>query len=97
MITSSNNSSHILKKDVSDIFEQIKKKAEDLSTSEGSMFLLQNLSNPTNLTNPQIISLRRPGVPENSDESKNKSKIIKSRNNIRRFKKVKSEISELHD
>ena len=97
MITSSNNSSHILKKDVSDIFEQIKKKAEDLSTSEGSMLLLQNLSNPTNLTNPQIISLRRPGVADNSDESKNKSKINKSRNTVRRFKKVKSEISELHD
>ena len=95
MITSSNNSSHILKKNVSDIFEQIKKKAEDLSTSEGSIPLFQNLANPTNLTNPQIISLRKVGVSE-SEESKNKS-IIKPINKIHHLKRVKSEISELHD
>ena len=96
MITSSNNSSHVLKKNVSDIFEQIKKKAEDLSTSEGSIPFFQNLSNPTNLTNPQIISLRKVGVAENSDDSKNKSNFIKTRN-IRNVKKAKNEISELHD
>ena len=97
MITSSNNSSHILKRDVSDIYEQIKKKAEDLSTSEGSIPLFQNLSNPTNLTNPQIISLRKyPSYADNLDDSRNKSKIIKTRN-IRQLKRVKSEISELHD
>ena len=96
MITSSNNSSNILKRDASDIFEQIKKKAEDLSTSEGSIPLFQNLSNPTNLTNPQIISLRKhPAYVENLDDSKNKSKT-KTRN-IRLIKRVKSEISELHD
>ena len=102
MITSSDNSSHIIKRDVSDIFEQIKKKAEDLSTSEGSIPLFQNLSNPTNLTNPQIISLRKFGYVENTDDSKNKSTINKSkdkksRNKINRLKRVKSEISELHD
>ena len=39
-----------------DILEQIKKKSEEISTSEASIKLLQNLSNPTNLTNPQIIN-----------------------------------------
>ena len=97
MITSSNNSSHILKNNASDIFEQIKKKAEDLSTSEGSIPLFQNLSNPTNLTNPQIITLRKVATFENTEDSKNKSKINKSRNKIPIMKKVKSEISELHD
>ena len=97
MITSSNNSSHVLKNNVSDIFEQIKKKAEDLSTSEGSIPLFQNLNNPTNLTNPQIISLRKAYKYENSEDSKNKSKLNKSRNKIHSMKRVKSEISELHD
>ena len=96
MITSSNNSSHVLKKNVSDIFEQIKKKAEDLSTSDGSIPFFQNLSNPTNLTNPQIISLRKVGITDSADDSKNKSNFIKSRN-IRNVKKTKNEISELHD
>ena len=98
MITTSNNSSHILKKDVSDIFEQIKKKAEDISTSEGSFHLFQNLSNPTNLTNPQIVSFRRiPRIDKgNQDDSKNKTKN-KSRNEIPKLKRVKSEMSELHD
>ena len=37
-----------------EIFEQIKKQTDEMSTSEGSIYLLKNLSNPTNLTNPQI-------------------------------------------
>ena len=37
-----------------EIFEQIKKQTDEMSTSEGSNYLLKNLSNPTNLTNPQI-------------------------------------------
>ena len=37
-----------------EILEQIKKRTEEMSTSEASMRLLLNLSNPTNLTNPQI-------------------------------------------
>ena len=41
---------------IPDILEQIKKKSEEISTSDASIKLLQNLSNPTNLTNPQIIS-----------------------------------------
>lgn len=97
MITSSDNSSHILKKDVSDIFEQIKKKKEDLSTSDGSIPLFQNLSNPTNLTNPQIIGLKRGGYMENSEETKDKSRNLKPKNRLNRLRRVKSEISELHD
>ena len=41
---------------IPDVLEQIKKKSEELSTSDASIKLLQNLTNPTNLTNPQIIS-----------------------------------------
>lgn len=37
-----------------EILEQIKKQTDEMSTSEGSIYLLKNLSNPTNLTNPQI-------------------------------------------
>ena len=41
---------------ISDVLEQIKKKSEEFSTSDASIKLFQNLSNPTNLTNPQIIT-----------------------------------------
>ena len=59
-----------------DIIEQIKKKSEELSTSEASIKLLQNLSNPTNLTNPQIInSLSR----RNKDRNKFILPSLKSR------------------
>ena len=57
-MTSIQNNSNILIKEPSSIFEQIRKKAEDISTSEGSYGFLHNLSNPTNLTNPQIIAAR---------------------------------------
>ena len=64
-----------------EIFEQIKRQADELSTSEGSIQLFKNLSNPTNLTNPQIIGLRR----ANEDYSK-----IPSPSNILKEKKNKS-------
>ena len=41
---------------IPDVLEQIKKKSEEFSTSDASIKLFQNLSNPTNLTNPQIIT-----------------------------------------
>ena len=44
--------------EITDILDQIKKKSEELSTSDASLKLYQNLSNPTNLTNPQIITSR---------------------------------------
>ena len=52
-IESNENSSSMI---VPDVLDQIKKRTEELSTSEASMKLLQNLSNPTNLTNPLIIN-----------------------------------------
>ena len=39
-----------------DVLEQIKKKSEEIPTSEASIKLFKSLSNPTNLTNPQIIN-----------------------------------------
>ena len=39
-----------------DVLEQTKKKSEEISSSEASIRLFKNLSNPTNLTNPQIIN-----------------------------------------
>ena len=86
LISNSENSSI-----VPDILEQIKKKSEEISTSEASTKLLQNLSNPTNLTNPQIInSLNRNGkLPSIS-----KNKLTFSNDYIRNFpKKSKSELS----
>ena len=74
-----------------DILEQIKKKSEEISTSDASTKLLQNLSNPTNLTNPQIInSLNR------NDKLPliKKNKLTFSNDYIRNFpKKSKSELS----
>jgi len=74
-----------------DILEQIKKKSEEISTSDASTKLLQNLSNPTNLTNPQIInSLNR------NDKLPliKKNKLTFSKDYIRNFpKKSKSELS----
>ena len=82
-MSSSDNNSNIFRKDVSDVFDQLRKRAEDISTSEGSNRILQNLSNPTNLTNPQIISMRR---------NYNNSYYYKSIENskVNRFIKVKS-------
>ena len=51
-LNSNRNNSSI----IPDILEQIKKKSEEISTSDASLKFLQNLSNPTNLTNPQIIT-----------------------------------------
>ena len=52
-----------------DIFEQIKKQSEDLSTSEASITLLKNLSNPTNLTNPQIIGPKKIKIDKNRENN----------------------------
>ena len=48
--------------DTVDIIQQIKKQAEEISTSEGSFNLFSNLSNPTNLTNPQIIGIHKTAI-----------------------------------
>ena len=81
-----------------EIYEQIKKQADELSTSEGSIQLFKNLSNPTNLTNPQIVGVRKVNIIDNtkipslsnmSKENSNKSKIkpyykAKSHRNLRK-------------
>ena len=64
-----------------DIYEQIKKQAEELSTSDGSIQFLKNLSNPTNLTNPQIIGIKR-----NIDKTKDIQNIKNSKDNLKNKK-----------
>ena len=86
LISNSENSSVM-----PDILEQIKKKSEEISTSDASTKLLQNLSNPTNLTNPQIINSfnRNDKLP-----SLKKNKLTFSNDYIYNFpKKLKSELS----
>ena len=98
------NTSKILRKDASDILDQIRKRAEDISTSEGSNFIFYNLSNPTNLTNPQIITIRK-NVPflqseiiKNSDRHFKKRK---TRNILKPYRRRKdmddNSITNLHD
>ena len=98
------NNSNILRKNASDILDQIRKRAEDISTSEGSNFIFHNLSNPTNLTNPQIISLRNNDQLMQSEATKISNKNFKKRRtrNIprpyKRMKEVDDEtIINLHD
>ena len=80
--------SNILAKEASGIFEQIRKKAEDISTSEGSYGFFYNLSNPTNLTNPQIVAVRT--VDSNLYNSDAKQNNIlykfKAKNKSRQYK-----------
>ena len=45
--------------DTIEILRQIKKQRDEISTSEGSVPFLRSLSNPTNLTNPQIIATQK--------------------------------------
>ena len=68
-----------------DIFEQIKKQSEDLSTSEASITLLKNLSNPTNLTKPQIIGPKKIKIDKNRKNKIFVKKIkISDNENIRK-------------
>ena len=65
------------------VLEQIKKRTEEISTSEASIKFLSNLSNPTNLTNPLIInSLSK----RNQEEKKFKLPSLKSRRVIMKIK-----------
>ena len=98
------NTSNILRKDASDILSQIRKRAEDISTSEGSNFIFYNLSNPTNLTNPQIITIRKNDNFLPSEIAKNSNRHFKKRKtrNIsipyrRRKEMDDNSISNLHD
>ena len=103
-MSTSNNNSNILRKDVSEMIDQIRKKAEDISTSEGSNRLFYNLSNPTNLTNPQIITLRKNDYLGNSEITKNSNTIytnVRTRNLAQRYRREKdideNTYSELHE
>ena len=91
---------------ISDIFEQIRKKSEEIPSSESSIKLLKNLSNPTNLTNPQII-MDSKHFEQKLETRKNNNKNVKilrkiklknkliyrSQNSSKYFPKIKSEIS----
>ena len=69
-----------------DIYEQIKKQTEELSTSDGSIQFLKNLSNPTNLTNPQIIGLKRNiNKPKDIHIIKNSKDNIKNKNHFHKI------------
>ena len=89
---------------IPDILEQIKKKSEEISTSDASIKLLQNLSNPTNLTNPQIITSlshnkNNISIRKNIDvlPSIKHEKLIFSNDNIKKFpRKSKSDIMSIN-
>ena len=66
---------------ITDIFEQIRKKSEEMPSSESSIKLLHNLSNPTNLTNPQIIM--------NSKHFEEKIESRKIAKNVQILKKIR--------
>lgn len=85
-----------------DVFEQIKKKSEEISTSEASIKILHSLSNPTNLTNPLIINSfnynkKSIGQKKNMNyalPSFNQKRLFFNNNNnrIQNLKKSKSQI-----
>ena len=101
-IENSSSSIYEVETKISDVFEQIKKKSEEMPSSQSSVKLFNNLSNPTNLTNPQII-MDSKQFEQKLEERKNskfvrkiklKNNIINSINNSSKyFPKSNSEIS----
>ena len=101
-IENSSSSIYEVETKISDVFEQIKKKSEEMPSSQSSVKLFNNLSNPTNLTNPQII-MDSKQFEQKLEERKNskfvrkiklKNNIINSVNNSSKyFPKSNSEIS----
>ena len=89
------NKSNELTSDAVEILKQIKKKADEISTSEGSIPILKNLTNPTNLTNPQIIGTQKSFIESTQPQSSYKKKIplLKKRN----IYKVKSQTDVLRN
>ena len=79
-------STYNLNTDTIEILQQIKKQAEEISTSEGSFPLLKNLSNPTNLTNPQIIGSQKLAITPTFRKKEltkiKKRNIHKSKSNV---------------
>ena len=74
-----------------EILRQIKRRADEISISEGSFQFLRSLSNPTNLTNPQIIGSQKTTLATTLTPKYKKKEItrIKKRNIF----KVKSNIN----
>ena len=77
-----------------DLFKQIKKKSEVITTTGNtSIKLIQNLSNPTNLTNPQIISLTHLNESQDSSTKNNSRNLNKNNNSKLKFSSNSSEIT----
>ena len=66
---------------ITDIFDQIRKKSEEMPSSDSSIKMFNNLSNPTNLTNPQIIM--------NSKNFEEKIESRKIEKNVQILKKIR--------
>ena len=77
--------------DTLEVLRQIKKQADEISTTEGSIRFLRSLSNPTNLTNPQIIGTQKTSFVTSQTPRyiKKETRRVKKRN----FFKVKSNIN----
>ena len=91
-ITTNNNKD--INSDTIDILNQIKKQSDEISTSEGSMHLLKNLSNPTNLTNPLILGTQRTIATNSPSPSFTKKEIKFKKRNIY---KAQSNINLIRD
>ena len=84
-----------LNSDTLEILNQIKKQTEEISTSDASIPLLKNLSNPTNLTNPQIIGTQKTSITNTQSPTFRKKDISKIKK--RNFYKAKSDINIIRD
>ena len=84
-----------LNSDTIEILNQIKKQNEEISTSDASIHFFKNLSNPTNLTNPQILGTQKTSIANTQSPSNHKKEMpkIKKRN----LYKAKSNINIIRD
>ena len=85
-----------LNTDTIEILEQIKKQNEEFST-DGSVQLFKNLSNPTNLTNPQIIGTQRTNVTTTKSPSSSCYKKIVPKLKKRKIHRTKTDIDLIRD
>ena len=85
-----------LNTDTIEILEQIKKQNEEFST-DGSVKLFKNLSNPTNLTNPQIIGTQRTNVTTTKSPSSSCYKKIVPKLKKRKIYRTKTDIDLIRD
>ena len=85
-----------LNTDTIEILEQIKKQNEEFST-DGSVQLFKNLSNPTNLTNPQIIGTQRTNFTTTKSPSSSCYKKIVPKLKKRKIYRTKTDIDLIRD